>query len=195
MPGTSMSDLSWIERSVDLRDGRRVLIRAIRADDEPAMLALLQSLSLESRQRRFFSVAVNLSEAARLASHSAWPEAVGLVALNDNDEALVAHALAIRTNEHEAEVAFEVAEAYHGDGLATLLLIRLAALAEAHGITDFVADVLPQNHPMLAVFHDAFGARESNRSGVVDVRFPTGDWPQARARFDPEATDQTDTER
>ncbi len=150
------------------------------------MLALLQSLSLESRRRRFFSVAVNLPEAARLASHSAWPEAVGLVAVADEDETVVAHALAIRTKEDEAEVAFEVADAYHGDGLATLLLIRLAALAEAHGITHFVADVLPENHPMLAVFHDAFPQRESHCSGIVDVRFPTRDWPRAKARFDPE---------
>ncbi len=149
---------------------------------------LLGSLSLESRRRRFFSVAVNLQEAARLASHSAWPEAVGLVALADDDQAVVAHALAIHSNEHEAEVTFEVANAYHGDGLATLLLIRLAALAEAHGITHFVADVLSENHPMLAVFHDAFPHRESHRSGIVDVRFPTRDWlqAQARARFDPE---------
>ena len=169
-----------------LRDGRRVRIRAVRADDEAAVLALLQSLSLESRRRRFFSVAVNLTEAALLASRSAWPETVGLVALADHDQAVVAHALAIRSNEHEAEVAFEVANAYHRDGLATLLLIRLAALAEAHGITDFVADVLPENHPMLAVFHHAFPQRESHRSGIVDVRFPTRDWPQARARFDPE---------
>lgn len=180
-----MSDLAWIERPVGLRDGRRVRIRAVRADDEAAVLRLLESLSLESRRLRFFSVGANLSQAARLASHSAWPEAVGLVALAA-DEVVVAHALAIRTNEREAEVAFEVADAYHGDGLATLLLIRLAALAEAHGITHFVADVLPENHPMLAVFHDAFPRRESHRSGIVDVRFPTRDWPQARARFDPE---------
>jgi len=91
-----MGDLAWIERSVGLRDGRWVRVRAVRADDEAAMLALLESLSLESRRRRFFSVAVNLPEAARLASHSSWPEAVGLVALAD--ETVVAHALAIRTN-------------------------------------------------------------------------------------------------
>jgi len=181
-----MGDLAWIERPVGLRDGRRVRIRAVRADDQAAVLTLLESLSLESRRRRFLSVAVNLPEAARLASRSAWPEAVGLVALTDEDETVVAHALAVRTNEREAEVAFEVADDYHGDGLATLLLIRLAALAEAHGITHFVADVLPENHPMLAVFHDAFPHRESHLSGIVDVRFPTGDWPQARARFDPE---------
>lgn len=180
-----MSDLAWIERPVGLCDGRGVRIRAVRADDEAAVLSLLEGLSPESRRRRFLSVAGNLSDAARLASHSSWPDAVGLVALADRDEAVVAHALAIRTDEHEAEVAFEVAEAYHGDGLATLLLIRLAALSEAHGITHFVADVLPENHPMLAVFHDAFPGRESHRSGVVDVRFPTRDWPQARARFDP----------
>ncbi|MGI8505187.1 MAG: GNAT family N-acetyltransferase [Solirubrobacteraceae bacterium] len=187
-----MSDLAWIERPVGLRDGRSVRIRAVRADDEAAVLALLENLSLESRRRRFFSLAANLPDAARLASGSAWPEAVGLVALAGADEAMVAHALAIRTNEHEAEVAFEVADAYQGDGLATLLLIRLAALAAAPGIPHFVADVLPSHPPLFSVFHDAFPRRESHLSGIVDVRFPTRDWRQARARFggEPMSTDR-----
>ncbi len=103
--------------------------RAVRADDEAAVLTLLGSLSLESRRRRFFFVAVNLPEAALLTLAASWPEAVGLVALADDDQTVVAHALAIRSNnQHEAEVAFEVADGYHDDGLATLLLIRLAAL-------------------------------------------------------------------
>lgn len=33
------------------------------------------------------------------------------------------------------------------------------------------------------------------RDGVVDIPLATCDWPQARARFDPEPTDPTDSER
>jgi RimJ/RimL family protein N-acetyltransferase len=177
-------DLSWIERDVALRDGRRVGLRAIRTGDEKALLQLLSGLSPESRRRRFFTGAANIAGAAHTEAAECWPKAIGLVATADGDGGLIAHAVAVRGDRHEAEVAFEVADEYHGQGLATLLLIRLAALADSHGITQFVADVLPENHAMLAVFHDAFPDHIARRPGVVKVRFPTSAWPIALARFD-----------
>ena len=38
-----------------------------------------------------------------------------------------------------AEVAFAIADAYQGRGLATALLAHLAAHAHAHGVTTFTA--------------------------------------------------------
>jgi hypothetical protein len=45
-----------------LRDGRRIEIRAIRADDEAALTATVAALSAGSLHRRFFSVKRNFSE-------------------------------------------------------------------------------------------------------------------------------------
>ncbi len=180
-----MGGPGWIEGGAALRDGRRVRIRAVQAADEPAILKLLVSLSPESRRLRFFSSATDLGRAAHEAVDGRWPSMIGLVALAEPDDELVAHALAVPMDPARAEVAFEVADAYHGQGAGTLLLIRLAALAESHGIEQFVAEVLPENHDMLAVFHDAFPEHVTFEPGVVTVEVPTRAWRSARERFKP----------
>ena len=42
-----------------------------------------------------------------------------------------------------AEVAFNISDAYQGKGVGSVLLEHLAAVAQEHGVTKFVADVLP----------------------------------------------------
>jgi acetate---CoA ligase (ADP-forming) len=54
-----------------------------------------------------------------------------------------------------AEVAFAVADAWQGHGIATVLLAHLAQSASSAGIETFEATVLSSNHRMLQVFHDS----------------------------------------
>ncbi len=82
-----------------------------------------------------------------------------------------------------AEVAVEVADELHGDGLGTILLARLAQIAERRGIARFVAEVLPENRAMLDVFRDGFDARMAWRGGVEEIEFQTSAWRLARERF------------
>ena len=74
----------------------------------------------------------------------------------------------------EAEVAFLVADPWHGHGLGSLLLEHLAARGRDHGIRRFTAEVLSDNHGMLGVFSDAgFSLTRSSSSGVTDVSMTT----------------------
>lgn len=107
----------------------------------------------------------------------------GLVA-HDETGALVAHAICVGPDETRAEVAIEVADHLHGRGLGTVLIERLAMIAEQHGITHFVAEVLPENRAMLDVFRDGFDAHVAFRDGTDAVEFPTSAWRLARERFD-----------
>lgn len=84
----------------------------------------------------------------------------------------------------EEEVAVEVADDLHRLGLATLLVIHLAKFAESSQITRFFAGVLPENHDMLAVFHDGFAAVTVNGRDETKVEFPTSAWRAAHARFE-----------
>jgi RimJ/RimL family protein N-acetyltransferase len=69
-----------------------------------------------------------------------------------------------------AEVAFTVEEDYQGLGIASRILRHLAAIAGRMGISQFHAEVLPENTGMLAVFdRSGFPVRQKHSEGVVHV--------------------------
>jgi L-amino acid N-acyltransferase YncA len=166
--------------SVCLRNGVSVQVRSVHPDDRPAVLAFLTELSEPSRQMRFFTAAANLTTAASWAAGADGRNHLGLLALDDAGQ-IVAHAACCRVYGRRAEVAVEVSERSRHQGLATMLIAELARRAEALGIHAFIAEVLPQNHEMLAVFHDSFDATQSLHAGEVDIEFPTSAWRRADA--------------
>lgn len=60
-----------------------------------------------------------------------------------------------RMSHDSAEIAFVVEDRWHGHGIATALLHRLARYARQRGITKFVAVTMGSNLAMLDVFHHA----------------------------------------
>lgn len=117
-------------------------VRASSADDEPSLGVFLSDLCLEARRLRFFSAAVDTARAA----HSAADPATGRYGLVAHDQlgAIVGHAMFVQLDSTHAEVAAEVADHLHGHGLGTILIERLAEVAEQRGITYFVAEVLSE---------------------------------------------------
>ena len=84
-----------------------------------------------------------------------------------------------------AEVAFAVADALQGQGVGTRLLEQLAATAAAEGISTFVAEVMPDNAPMLGVFADAgFAVSRRLEGGTTEVRLEIAPTDQYRAAVD-----------
>jgi GNAT superfamily N-acetyltransferase len=110
------------------------------------------------------------------------PGRLGLLALDD-EGTIVGHAVAISLSNGRAEVAVEVSDELHGEGLGTILIERLAELAETRGIDTVIAQVLPDNHAMLDVFKRGFDASVRWSEGVDLVEFPTSAWRLARARY------------
>ncbi len=168
-----------------LRNDLVVTVRPVTGQDEAALLEFLDGMSAESRRLRFFTAAADLRSAARLGAVGDDIDHHGIVALAPG-RGLVGHAIYVRAaGALRAEVAVEVADDLHHLGLATLLIIRLAQLAEDREITTFFAEVLPENRDMLSVFHDGFAAITVNRRDQVDVEFATSSWRAAHARFEP----------
>jgi GNAT superfamily N-acetyltransferase len=155
-----------------LRNGNEFVVRHVTAADERALLAFMQRLSPESRRLRFFSPAYDLESAAHWAASADGVDHLGLLALGSHGQ-ILAHAACIRMYGPRAEVAVEVDQTYRHQGLATILIARLAREAEKKQIRYFVAEVLPENHDMLAVFHDGFDASRRLADGEVDIEFPT----------------------
>jgi acyl-CoA synthetase (NDP forming)/RimJ/RimL family protein N-acetyltransferase len=165
-------DLSQWEGDVVLADGGLVHVRPIRSSDAHRLVALHGRMSPESIYFRFFSPKPRLTdkEVERFTNVD-FHDRVALVALQGDDMIAVAR-FDRRPGHDEAEVAFTVDDAHHGRGLATLLLEHLAAIARHLGINRFTAEVLPDNRPMLGVFHAAgFDVTTRFSSGVIDVAF------------------------
>lgn len=70
----------------------------------------------------------------------------------------------------QAEVAFAVADDHHREGVATLLLERLAIVARRCGLQRLVAKTLPGNRDMLLVFRTVGLTEQAHFvDGVVDI--------------------------
>lgn len=171
-----------LKAAVTARDGRLVLLRHVAPDDEPPLLAFMQALSAESRRLRFFSAWCNLDAEAHWAASADGSNRIGILA-TDLTGQILGHAVCCRFSGFRAEVAVEVSETHRHQGLATILLARLAAEAEQQGIRFFVAKVLPDNREMLAVFSDGFDASHTAAAGEVEIEFPTSAWRQVASRL------------
>jgi acetate---CoA ligase (ADP-forming) len=165
-----------------LRDGSTVTIRRCRVEDEPALEAFLEGLCVESRRLRFFSGAVDAPRSAHLVS-GVGAHRIGLVAFDQRGE-VVGHTLCVEVERGRGEVAVAVADHLHGRGLGTILIVRLAEIAEQEGVDELFAAVLPENHAMLELFRDGFDAHIALRDGIETVSFPAAAWRLARERYE-----------
>jgi len=167
-----------------LRDGCSVTISPSSTADEPALRSFLNGLCLEARRLRFFTGAADMACTAHSAAVTDDTH-YGLLA-HDELGRLVGHATFVKLDPAHAEVAVELADHLHGRGLGTVLIERLAVVAEQRGITYFVAEVLFDNHAMLDVFREGFDGRVVHHEGPEErVEFLTAGWRLAHERFGP----------
>jgi acetyltransferase len=145
-----------LEETVTLRDGRSVLLRPIRPEDEPAHHELFQRMTPEDVYYRFFNVIHRMphSQLARFTQidydremafiatvigEASKPETLGVVrAVGDPDNT-------------SAEFAISVRSDLKGQGLGSVLLAKLIRYCRGKGTVELFAQVLPDNRPMLAL--------------------------------------------
>ncbi len=177
------------EQSVDvpLLDGSTVHIRPVMSDDREAIRVFLESLSAESRYYRTFGIA-NMERLADWSVDVDYADRYGVLATRGGEKGVVGHAAYVRAGSHTAEVAFEVADAMHGRGIATLMLAHLAGMAARHGITAFVADVMYGNQKMIDVFRQSgFPIVQHTVDGVATIELPTSLSEETLQAFDARA--------
>ena len=173
-------------RAIDvaLRGGSTLHLRPVGSGDGPAMRTFFDALSPESIGLRFFGIP-NVDWVTKWAVDVDHDDRFALVATSGPNRAIVAHGAYVRGGPHRAEVAFVVADAWQGQGIATIMLGELAAAAAAEGISVFSAEVLPHNHRMIDVFRNSgFPIELRGRGDSIEVRFPTSLSEQALTQFD-----------
>lgn len=138
-----------------LRDARRLEIRAFRPDDRADFLSAADRIGPLSLYRRFFTVKRGFTEREQTFFLNVdFDKHVALVALMEEAgrKVIVGGGRYVTVQPGKAEVAFVVIDQYQGQGIGSILMRHLAAIARAAGLQELIAEVLPENMPMLKVF-------------------------------------------
>ncbi|MDP2618992.1 MAG: bifunctional acetate--CoA ligase family protein/GNAT family N-acetyltransferase [Hyphomicrobiales bacterium] len=143
-----------LEEEVALPDGRKLLLRAIQAEDEPSLRAGFDKLSPEEVRLRFFVPMKTLDHlmAARL-SQINYDREMALIltepGLPGTTEIYAVARVSADPDNVRAEYAVIVRGDMTGMGLGTLLLKKVLAYAKVRGISEVYGDVLKENRRML----------------------------------------------
>ncbi|MGH7251283.1 MAG: GNAT family N-acetyltransferase [Nitrospiraceae bacterium] len=156
-----------------LRDGTTATIRNAQPSDRQALQTFVDRLSPESRLHRFFSETAPSSEVIESLCDSSDPRSKLTLIVTRVWEGvlrIIAAASYLTKDEQTAEVAMAVDDAFHGKGLGTLLLERLALLAIRHGFTRLWAVTHADNLAMREVFRESgYDVRETFAGGDLEV--------------------------
>jgi RimJ/RimL family protein N-acetyltransferase len=138
-----------------LRDGRRIEIRAFRPEDRADFLAAVDRVGPRSRYLRFFTLKRSFTEREEeYFLNIDFDRHVALIVLMEEAgrKVIVGGGRYIGVAPGKAEVAFAVIDPYQGQGIGAVLIRHLVVIARAAGLTELIAEVLPENKPMLKVF-------------------------------------------
>ena len=176
-------------RDVILRSGTTLRLRPPHEPDVDLIVDFFKGLSERSVYQRFHGFPSMARATVEPFVEPDWEDSGALMGTFSEDglgERVVALANFVRLRDPAcAEVAFAVADDFQGQGVGTRLLEQLAESAAEAGITTFVADVMPDNAPMLRVFEDAgFDVSRRLESGTTEVRLTIAPTQTYRAAVD-----------
>ena len=142
-----------LERERRLADGRTVLIRPIRAEDEPREHQFLDQLSGDTRRRRFMRYAFPQSDGlVHFFTHVDYDRHMAFVceATVEGEPHLIGDARYMANPDgRSCEFGIVVADDWHHTGIAQLLMRALMDAARAHGFSTIEGLVLSDNTDML----------------------------------------------
>jgi len=178
-----MIDAKNFEATETLKNGVTVRIRAIRPADKTGIAEAFARLAPESIYTRFFQAKQSLSDQElETAADVDFETVVALVVTiaSGDKETIVGGGRYLvidpSSTPRSAEIAFLVEEDFHGQGIAGRILMHLAHIAGEKGVSQFEAEVLPQNKAMLAVFsRSGLPMEQRCADGVVHVTLSLAD--------------------
>jgi GNAT superfamily N-acetyltransferase len=166
-----MLDLANYSALETLKDGRPAEIRSFRADDRAELEAAVGRASVKSLYLRFFAVKRSFTEKEReFFLNVDFTKHVALIAWTadaTSKKALIGGGRYVVVQPGQAEVAFMVLDPYQGQGVGSMLMRHLVIIAQAAGLHELIAEVLPENVSMLKVLKNSGLAMTTIRDGEV----------------------------
>ncbi len=173
------------------KSGRRVIIRPVLAEDEPAHRAFHQFQSPESIRYRFFQYRKHFSreDVAQMVQIDYDREMVFIANAPKEDGEGEETLGTVRTwtdaDNLQCEFAVMVHDNMKGEGLGVALMQKMIDYCRARGTMEMVGNVLPDNRPMLQLAeHLGFEIKFNTEEEVMDLRLvlnePEKDWQRER---------------
>jgi acetyltransferase len=138
-----------------LKNGKEVLLRPIKPEDEPMWLEMFQSLSEESIRYRFFQMLKDTPHEVRVRyCNIDYDREIALVAEIVEDgkrKILGVSRLIIESDEKSGEMAFLVSDYWQGLGLGTKMVDYVLDIAKEKGIDKVNAIILQDNYRALSL--------------------------------------------
>jgi acetyltransferase len=166
-----------LECPVTVAGGRKLTLRPIRPEDEPALVRGFSRLSEDEIRSRFFAPMKQLPHvtAARFTQIDYDREMALVIAEPAADGAVELHAivrLVADPDNARAEFAIIVERALTGLGLGSLLMSRLIDYARSKGIGELYGDVLEDNAVMRRLCRELHFREGPSDDHVVRVTLP-----------------------
>jgi acetyltransferase len=137
------------ETSWRLRDGRSVLLRPIKPEDEPLWLEMFQNFSEQSIRYRFFQIIKDTPHEVRVRySNIDYDREIGIVAelKEERRQILGVVRLIIEPDGKKGEIAFIVADPWQGLGLGTKMVDHMIEICKDKKLETIYSFMLPDNH-------------------------------------------------
>ncbi|MGD8785880.1 MAG: GNAT family N-acetyltransferase [Phycisphaerales bacterium] len=148
-----------LERYETLRDGTEIFFRPVKPNDEQALSEMLYSLSEESVRTRYMTHTMVFPhrDIQRLTNIDYRQDVaiVGVIPRVSGEEIVAIAQYFLDPQTQVAEVAFLVHDEWQQKGMGTFLLDYITQIAKRRSVKRFCAKVLPNNEPMLAIFHNS----------------------------------------
>lgn len=159
--------------SLIMRDGSTAAIRPAEPTDATLLQQFVSRLSPESRRHRFFSESLPPVEAVASLCHSSDPCShftLIVTRMWEGQQHIIAAGSYWAKDAQTAEVAMAVDDGFHGKGLGTLLLERLAIVAIRHNYSHLWAVTHADNLAMREVFRESgFTSHEAYEGDDMEV--------------------------
>lgn len=152
---------------------RNIRFRAIERDDWRRLQRFHRRLSDTTVELRFHGAKRELTEplAHRFTDLDGHDNAA-IVATTGTRGRIIGVARYCRISPTSAEVGFVIEDPYQHHRVGHRLMERLRRLAHENGITEFVADVLPDNTPMFLLLREVGPTENRYQRGEVEVHVP-----------------------
>ena len=149
----------WKEERIEKlpSNGKEIMLRPVRITDERPLQEFFYALSNESIYKRFLAFKREHShEEMQQLVDSDYEANMAIVACTvENDEIVGVIRYDVDPATKLADIAFNVRDDWHGKGVGTLMMRRMKEIGIARGLAGFTADVLANNAPALAMFHES----------------------------------------